>query len=159
MQSWLVLYFLGDEAWPELLCPMSKRDRGDSICSNEDLFSSDPASVQPGAHLSFDNEPLLSAASSSLPSTSNHNNCYHNPTLPEVTPSTSSSAKMGGSGKPNSSSSSSSPGKASGGSYAGPSRATGGKRQFKSMKKPNWSTPGGNEIYELKLDSISTIYK
>lgn len=35
----------------------------------------------------------------------------------------------------------------------------GGKGGLLMKSKPNWSQPGGNEIYELKLDSISTICK
>lgn len=42
---------------------------------------------------------------------------------------------------------------------AGKKSSKGGGGGVLMKSKPNWSQPGGNEIYELKLDSISTICK
>ncbi|CAG7820978.1 unnamed protein product, partial [Allacma fusca] len=152
--SWLVMYFLGEDVWPETWCYCAKLDtnRRDSSIF-EDPNGSTP-SVQPSAQLSFDNEPLLAAAAP-VPSTSS-------------AAVTTSATAMAGSGNGNSNLSG--PG---GYSSGGVSCSSGGKHhpppphpstsssssRWPKSNKPNWSQPGGNEIYELRHDAISTIYK
>lgn len=151
-QSWLILYFLGDEMWPELWSCCTRRDQSPS----SSLFSTDDGGCQPGAHLSFDNEPLLAASSTStvlppLPSTSSAYgiDVGHSVCKPATASSSSSSSSKSGVRQ------------CTPGMYApifpGPSNNRPGKRQAKSSRRPNWSIPGGSEIYELKMDSISTI--
>lgn len=154
-QSWLVLYFLGDDMWPELCCCCAPMDQS----TTASLFSTDDEgchSVQPGAHLSFDNEPLLAASSQpvpQLPSTSAYGvDVGHSVCKPVATSSSSSKNGM------RQSTSNTGVGRMYAPILPGPSSSTRtGKRQHKSSKRPNWSTPGGSEIYELKMDSISTI--
>jgi len=132
------MYFLGDEIWPDMWCPafMKQKQPATHLSSSiEELGGGGPflSTVQPaeGIQLSFDGEPLLP-----LPVTS--------------------AVMMGGTGgstEPGPSTSSSSS------SYstvpAGPSTAL----RWPHKNKSNWSRPGGNEIYELRHDAISTIYK
>ena len=176
------MYFLGDDVWPEGWCPCSKLDgnRQDLSLLYEDPTGSTP-SVQPSAQLSFDNEPLL-ASPAPVPSTSSNavastctnsimtgsGNGSYTKSKPRQGRSATSSVTTttnATSIRASSLSSSSSSASPSSSSTTTSSTTHALPRPHPSMSKwpksnrPNWSQPGGNEIYELRQDAISTIYK